>query len=416
MKLFVGIDVSSEKLDTCFLTDELNVLIEDTYDNDSYGATALKNQLLMLQTQFQFEQLVIGMESTSMYSFHPALFFQEDKDLQALQTIVTIEDPHRIKQYTKMFDTDKTDTIDAFMIADYLRIQRFTNSPIKQEKYMALQRLTRARYQMVRQLVETKQHFIENLSYKCNTLKKELRDSEGSTTVFSATIMDLLTEDLTLDDLAMMPLEQLSSFLQEKGRGRFKDPDKLAKTIQKAIRGSYRLGKLMDESIDIVLGILVREIRSLEKAIKEYDKAIQELIQVIPEYQCLTSIPGVGPVYAAGILAEIGQIERFDDQTKLAKYIGLAWKRNQSGRRESEATPLTKKGNRYLRYYMIEAANSVRRYLTEYREFYQKKFQETPKHQHKRAIVLTARKFVRLVDYLLRNHQLYTPPRSVREK
>jgi len=416
MKLFVGIDVSSEKLDTCFLTDELTVLIEDTYANDSYGATALKNQLLKLQKQFHFDQLVIGMESTSMYSFHPALFFQEDEDLQALQTIVTIEDPHRIKQYTKMFDTDKTDTIDAFMIADYLRIQRFTNSPIKQEKYMALQRLTRARYQMVRQLVETKQHFIENLSYKCNTLKKELRDSEGSTTVFSATIMDLLIEDLSLDDLAMMPLEQLSSFLQEKGHGRFKDPDALAKTIQKAIRGSYRLGKLMDESIDIVLGILVREIRSLEKAIKEYDKAIQELVQAIPEYQCLTSIPGVGPVYAAGILAEIGQIERFDDQAKLAKYIGLAWKRNQSGRRESEATPLTKKGDRYLRYYMIEAANSVRRYLPEYREFYQKKFQETPKHQHKRAIVLTARKFVRLVDYLLRNHQLYTPPRSVREK
>src|SRR5699024_8963092 len=416
MKLFVGIDVSSEKLDTCFLTDELTVLIEDTYANDSYGATALKNQLLKLQKQFHFDQLVIGMESTSMYSFHPALFFQEDEDLQALQTIVTIEDPHRIKQYTKMFDTDKTDTIDAFMIADYLRIQRFTNSPIKQEKYMALQRLTRARYQMVRQLVETKQHFIENLSYNFNTLKKELHDSEWSTTVFSAAIMELLTEDLSLDDLAMMPLEQLSSFLQEKGRGRFKDPDELAKTIQKAIRGSYRLGKLMDESIDIVLGILVREIRSLEKAIKEYDKAIQELVQAIPEYQCLTSIPGVGPVYAAGILAEIGQIERFDDQAKLAKYIGLAWKSNQSGRRESEATPLTKKGNRYLRYYMIEAANSVRRYLPEYREFYQKKFQETPKHQHKRAIVLTPRKFVRLVDYLLRNHQLYTPPRSVREK
>ena len=90
MKLFVGIDVSSEKLDTCFLTDELTVLIEDTYANDSYGATALKNQLLKLQKQFHFDQLVIGMESTSMYSFHPALFFQEDEDLQALQTIVKI--------------------------------------------------------------------------------------------------------------------------------------------------------------------------------------------------------------------------------------------------------------------------------------------------------------------------------------
>ena len=70
-------------------------------------------------------------------------------------------------------------------------------------------------------------------------------------------------------------------------------------------------------------------------------------------------------------------------------------------------------GNRYLRYYLIEAANSVRRHLPEYNEFYRKKYQETPKHQHKRAIVLTARKFVRLVDTLLRNHQLYTSPRKM---
>lgn len=53
--------------------------------------------------------------------------------------------------------------------------------------------------------------------------------------------------------------------------------------------------------------------------IKDLDKAIDDLVVVLPEYQCLTSIPGIGPVYAAGILAEIGQIERFSDETKLAK-------------------------------------------------------------------------------------------------
>uniref|UniRef100_UPI00292CADD7 divalent metal cation transporter n=1 Tax=Enterococcus faecium TaxID=1352 RepID=UPI00292CADD7 len=42
---------------------------------------------------------------------------------------------------------------------------------------------------------------------------------------------------------------------------------------------------------------------------------------------------------------------------------------------------------------------------------YQSKYKEVPKHQHKRALVLTARKFTRLVDTLLRKHQLYTPPR-----
>ncbi len=71
----------------------------------------------------------------------------------------------------------------------------------------------------MRQLVEVKQHFIENLSYKCNTLKKELREAEGSTTVFSAAIMDLFTQDLSLDDLANLPLKDLVEWLQSKGRG-----------------------------------------------------------------------------------------------------------------------------------------------------------------------------------------------------
>ena len=159
-----------------------------------------------------------------------------------------------------------------------------------------------------------------------------------------------------------------------------------------------------------MLAVLVREIRSLEKAIKELDKGIEDIVQTLPEYQCLTSIPGIGPVYAAGIIAEIGQIERFDSQAKIAKYAGLSWKENQSGKRSSQNTPMIHRGNRFLRYYLVEAANSVKRYLPEYAQFYHKKFHEVPKHQHKRALVLTARKLVRLVDVLLRNHQLYTPP------
>ncbi|SDH05076.1 hypothetical protein SAMN04489735_1009105, partial [Aneurinibacillus thermoaerophilus] len=47
------------------------------------------------------------------------------------------------------------------------------------------------------------------------------------------------------------------------------------------------------------------------------------------------------------------------------------------------------------------------------RDYYQKKYREVPKHQHKRALVLTARKLVRLIDALLRNDQIYTPGRKV---
>ncbi|PQE44347.1 IS110 family transposase, partial [Enterococcus faecium] len=70
-------------------------------------------------------------------------------------------------------------------IADFLRIQRFTTSPIKEEKYMALQRLTRTRYQLIKQLTRTKQHFLENLTYKCSTLAREMKDE--SISLFSTT-------------------------------------------------------------------------------------------------------------------------------------------------------------------------------------------------------------------------------------
>lgn len=127
------------------------------------------------------------------------------------------------------------------------------------------------------------------------------------------------------------------------------------------------------------------------------------------EYKCLESIPGVGPVYADGILAEIGQIDRFADQANLAKYAGLTWKKHDSGKRQSENTPLMRTGNHFLRYYLVEAANSVIRYVSEYKAFYQKEVDEVTRNKHKRAVTMTAKKFTRLVYTLLSEHQLYVP-------
>lgn len=51
--------------------------------------------------------------------------------------------------------------------------------------------------------------------------------------------------------------------------------------------------------------------------------------------------------------------------------------------------------------------------VTNNRAFYQKKYREVHKHSHKRALVLTARKLVRLIDALLRNDQIYAPKKKV---
>lgn len=408
MNLLVGIDVSSEKLDTCFLDSEDHILLEDSLQNTIFGAAKIKELILKFNESFHYKRIIIGMEATSVYSFHPSTFLAEDEDLKGLATEVVVMNPRAIHRFKGLFDEDKTDQIDAYRIADFLRFDRFNVSLLKEEQYIALQRLTRSRYQLICQLTEMKQHFLENLYYKCNTLTKEI-----DTSVFGSTMIDLLTDSLSLDEIAAMTIEALAAFLQEKGRGRFSDPSKLAKSISKAIRDSYRLGKVMQKSVDVVLASYAMMIKTIKDQVKLLDKAIQNLIVTLPESKSLLSIPGIGPVYAAGILAELGQIERFEDEAKIAKYAGLYWKKKQSGNFESERTVMTKTGNHYLRYYLVEAAGSVMRNEPVYRDYYLKKYHEVPKHQHKRALVLTARKLVRMVDVLLRNHQLYAPERSV---
>ncbi|MFA5528725.1 MAG: IS110 family transposase [Peptostreptococcales bacterium] len=407
MKLFVGLDVSSFDIKVCFLNGEGDEMNSFTVENDLPGATSLRDEILQTVQGKSVTELRIGLESTSVYSFHPSMFLHNDKFIQALGGQVFVMNPKQIANFKKSYsDMDKTDEIDAFVIADYMRFGRLPMSIVKEEQYVALQQLTRARYQIVQQITREKQRFLQYLSYKCNTF---IEDVESS--VFGKAMMDLFLESYSLEELSQMPLEDLADYLRVKGRNRFPDVNQVAKSIQKAARSSYRLDQVVEDSIDAILGTSITLIRTFEKQIKELDKTIERIMKGIP--QTLQSIPGVGPVFTAGIIAEIGQIERFDSEAKIAKYAGLYWRKHQSGRFTADVTSLSRNGNQYLRYYLVEAANSVRRQIPEYSDYYAKKYQEVPKHQHKRALVLTARKFVRLVDALLRKNQIYTPKRSV---
>ena len=117
-----------------------------------------------------------------------------------------------------------------------------------------------------------------------------------------------------------------------------------------------------------------------------------------------------GNIYAAGIIAEIGDINRFPSQASLAKYAGLVWTQHQSSDFEAEDKRMIQGGNHHLKYYLCEAANALRRCDSEFKRFYALKYKEANKHNHKRALALTARKLVRLVYTLLKTNRLYIPP------
>ena len=120
-----------------------------------------------------------------------------------------------------------------------------------------------------------------------------------------------------------MSIEELSAFVNEKGKGKFNVPEDVTKLIQKAARSSYQLTKTVNDSINQVLAISLVAIRALKDQLKLFDKAIEEHMKVIPN--TLTLVKGIRPVYAAGIIAEIGDIKRFKNQAALAKFAGICW-------------------------------------------------------------------------------------------
>ena len=71
-----------------------------------------------------------------------------------------------------------------------------------------------------------------------------------------------------------------------------------------------------------------------------------------------------------------------------------------------------RQSNAFLGYYLVEAANSVRNHDPRYGAFYQKKKKEVSRRKHKRALVLTARKLVRLIYAMLSRGEIYQPDKA----
>lgn len=409
--LFVGIDVSSKTNVLCALDFEGNKLLDLKALNNQPGAESILESILDCLNTRSLKYVVIALESTSFYSTHIANFLSSNEVLLAYKPLVYCLNPKTVANYRKSFiDIDKTDPLDAYIIADFARCGRITSEPWRGSQFLALQRLTRHRLHLIECITREKTYIVSNIYLKFSELAILDKNEQPFSNTYGATSAAVLTDFLSLDDITYSSLEDLVAFVREKGRNRFSNPVETVKLLQKAARDSYRLDKVLYEPLNVSIASSFNVIRALEDEIKTIDNAISKAIKGIntTEYQSLTSIPGIGPVLASGILAEIGTIISFDSHDSLAKYAGLTWRVNQSGNFSADDTRMTKTGNKYLRYYLIEAANSVRNHLPEYKQFYYKKYGEVTTHQHKRALALTSRKLVRLIFGLLTKNQIYS--------
>lgn len=409
--LFVGIDVSKNSNQVYAMNFDQKKLLSFSASNDSEGASKIEAKLIECLNKNNYEHVVIVLESTGMYSFHIATYLSSSELLAKYSVLVYCINPKTSQNYRKSFsEMDKTDPKDSYILADMARVGKVKDlTPVKGPQKLALQRLTRHRKHISEQIVREKLYVLNNIFLKFSAFDRKYDGLSPFSDPFTATAQAILLEYKSPEEIVNTSIEDLTSFISTASKNRFADSKKVAETLTKCARMSYRLDKAAYEPINTAIASSLAILRCLENELKHIDKEIANLSKGFnsDEYNCLISIPGIGPTFAAGILSEIGSIKQFDDEEALAKYAGLTWRRHQSGDDEYEDTPMTKTGNSYLRYYIVEAATMAVLHNPFYTQYYQKKFTEVKTHQHTRAIALTARKLVRLIYGLLSKNQLY---------
>jgi transposase len=401
--LIIGIDVSSQSNSVFIIDGDGNPLTKKAFttNNDVDGTSKIISEAVSHAANIGASTIKFGMEATSHYAWHLQLLILSSAELAPFKSLVYVINPSVVKGFKNAFThLPKTDNIDAMIIAECVRFGKVKPTPLPDFRYAALQRLTRFRCSLVTTIINEKNRALNLIYLKFSSYTQDCPFSD----VFGKASTALI-ENYTPDQIAKIPLNELIDFIVANGNNRLKNPEELALKVQKAARRAYRLNSKMSDSVDLSLSMTLENIRFLESQLSKLDKEISRQLKGFK--QTITTIPGIGDVITAGIIAEVCEPSRFNDDCALAKYAGLVWNKYQSGNFCGEDTSLAKCGNQYLRYYLVEAANLVRMHTTEFEAFYTKKYKEVTKHQHKRALVLTARKLLRLVFAMLRKGQIY---------
>jgi len=160
-----------------------------------------------------------------------------------------------------------------------------------------------------------------------------------------------------------------------------------------------------------VVADLQGHLQELSQRIQAMKTAIDQFIAADPELKhkayLLDTIPGIGMLTAARLLAEIGEISSFEDAPQLAAYAGLNPKGVRSGSSVHKKTRISKEGRAFIRYILYMPAISARTHNPIIREFCDRLAQ---RNLPKMAIVAAAmRKLLHLVYGVLKNDTPYNP-------
>ena len=388
----VGIDVAKDKHD-CFILSSEGEVLDDvfTIENNRDGFDALLQRIRSC-TKPQ-DKIKVGLEATGHYSYN-ILGFLLEKGMPPY-----LINPLHTNLYRKSLSLrqTKTDRIDARMIASMLMsdvdLKSYTDTAYHNEE---LKSLTRYRFDKVSERARLKQ----SVSRLVVILFPELEKLVPS--LHMASVYAMLSEFPGAKQIAEANLTHLKTVLLGASRNHY-GRDK-AIEIREAARRS--IGSAMPAK-SLELQHTIRLIRELDKEIIEIEAAIKAIVdEMTPP---ILTIPGISYRMGAAILAEIGDFSRFDSPDKLLAYAGLSPSTYESGKLKATGAHahMEKRGSRYLRYALFNAAKFVCNWEPSFAAYLAKKRAEG-KHYNV-AVSHAAKKLVRLIFALQTSGKAFQP-------
>ena len=384
----VGIDVAKDKHDCFIINSEGEVLADGfTIPNSMEGFRCLLKRIQ--DCCAPQDKIKVGLEATGHYSCNILGFLLDN----GLATYVL--NPLHTNLYRKSLSLrkTKTDRVDARTIAAMLLsdvgLKPYTDTAYHNEE---LKSLTRYRFDKVKERGRLKQSVSRLVCILFPELEKLVP------TLHMVSVYALLEEFPGARQIAEAHLTRLKTLLHDASKGRY-GRDK-AVEIRESARTS--IGSVMPAK-SLELRHTIRLIRELDAEIEDIEAAIEAIMDEI--HSPITTIPGIGTRMGAMILAEAGDLSRFDSPDKLLAYAGLSPSTYQSGQLKNCYAHMEKRGSRYLRYAIFNAAKFVCHWDPTFAAYLAKKRAEG-KHYNV-AISHAAKKLVRLIFALEKSRQPY---------
>lgn len=385
--IYVGIDVAKDKHDCFAMNSDGEILIEKlTITNNLDGFETLYNSLMNFSNSLN--NIKVGLEATGHYS-NNILNFLTEKGFN-----IYLINPLQTNLYVKgqSLRKTKTDKLDAHVIATMLVSDNLKPYITVSYHISELKSLTRHRFRLVKENSKFKTSLVRLVDIVFPELPKIV------SSVAQKSCLALLYELPSAKEIAECNLKHLTHLLAENSNKKF-DRDK-AIQIRDLARKSIGLNS---NSVSFELKQTISIIQFIQEQLDDVEKRIKEILKEIKSP--ILTIPGISFKTAGSILAEIGDISRFDSPAKLLAFAGLDPSMYQSGKFFSTHSVMVKRGSKYLRFALMTAARMVCLNDATFNEFKDKKMAEGKHYMVTMGHV--AKKLVRVIYYLLKTNNVY---------